>query len=109
MKRLRPDQARLIAGIAVLPLFAMVLMLQGMGQEEGGFGIVLKGAAIIGTIVAGWRTFIEAWVSIRSLQFTIPVLTSLAMIGALLIGAWEEAILVAILIAIAASLEGLAV
>ena len=109
MQKLRPDQARLIAGIAVLPLFAMVLLLQGMGQEDGVFGIVLKGAAITGTIVAGWRTFIEAWVSLRSLQFTIPVLTSLAMIGALLIGAWEEAILVAILIAIAASLEGLAV
>ncbi len=109
VERLRPDQARLIAGIAVLPLFAIVLLLHGLGETEGGFGILLKGAAILGTTIAGWRTFIEAWISLRSLQFTIPVLTSLAMIGALLIGAWEEAILVAILIAIAASLEGLAI
>ena len=50
--------------------------------------------------------FKEAFASVRNRQLGFQVLTSLAVIGAAVLGMWEEALIVAILVAFTAHLEG---
>jgi len=110
---LRPDQMRLVGAIIALPVLALILVVNQFFPsilEKGGLGAgIIIFIVFSGTLAAGWRTFIEGWHSFRSAQFSIPVLTSLAIIGALFLQAWVEALLVAILVGFAGSLEGLAI
>ena len=50
--------------------------------------------------------FKEAFASLRNLQMGFQVLTSLAVIGACILGMWEEALIVAILVTFTIHLEG---
>ena len=100
--RLRPDQWRLIGGGIALPLLLLVIL----GEILGWSSTVLAVVALPGLIIGGSQMFKEAFASVRNRQLGFQVLTSLAVIGAAVLGMWEEALIVAILVAFTAHLEG---
>ncbi|RJU80284.1 MAG: heavy metal translocating P-type ATPase [Candidatus Poseidoniales archaeon] len=100
--RIRPDQWRLIGGGIALPLLVMVII----GEIIGMSNVVLGALALPGLIIGGSQMFKEAAASINNKQLGFQVLTSLAVIGAAILGMWEEALVVAILVAFTAHLEG---
>ncbi|MDA8805228.1 heavy metal translocating P-type ATPase [Euryarchaeota archaeon] len=100
--RIRPDQWRLIGGGIALPLLILVLLGEIIGLPE----YVLAALALPGLAIGGSQMFKEAAASIHNKQLGFQVLTSLAVIGAAILGMWEEALVVAILVAFTAHLEG---
>lgn len=100
--RLRPDQLRLLGGAIAIPLLILVLI----GEVIGTAPWVLLVIGLPAVIIGGWRMFAEAIASIRNRQLGFQVLTSLAVIGAVSLGAWSEALMVVVLVAFASHLEG---
>jgi len=100
--RLRPDQWRLIGGGIAFPILIFVMLAELMGYH----GVLIPLLAIPGVAIGGIQMFREAYGSLRSLQMGFQVLTSLAVIGACILGMWEEALIVTILVAFTIHLEG---
>jgi len=100
--RLRPDQFRLLGAAFALPLLFLIIILELIGIE----GWIPAAIAIPGIIVSSYQMFREAFASIINRQLGFQVLTSLAVIGACGLMMWEEALIVAILVALTAHLEG---
>ncbi|MGB1792642.1 MAG: cation transporter, partial [Candidatus Poseidoniaceae archaeon] len=100
--RLRPDQFRLLGAAFALPLLLMIIVLELIGIE----GWIPAAIAIPGIIVSSYQMFREAIASVVNRQLGFQVLTSLAVIGACGLMMWEEALIVAILVALTAHLEG---
>ena len=100
--RLRPDQWRLIGGGIAFPVLLGVMLAELMGYH----GILIPLLAIPGVAIGGVQMFKEAFASLRNLQMGFQVLTSLAVIGACILGMWEEALIVTILVAFTIHLEG---
>jgi len=100
--KIRPDQWRLIGGGLALPILLIVLIANFYSLSPTLIAII----ALPGLILGGLQMFKEAIASIRNRQLGFQVLTSLAVIGAGILGMWEEALIVAILVAFTAHLEG---
>jgi Cd2+/Zn2+-exporting ATPase len=100
--RLRPDQWRLIGGGIALPVLLIVMLAEFSGYH----GIFIPILAIPGVVIGGIQMFKEALASLKNFQMGFQVLTSLAVIGACILGMWEEALIVTILVAFTAHLEG---
>lgn len=100
--RLRPDQWRLIGAGIALPVLLLVLVAEVLGYH----GILIPVLALPGVLIGGLQMFKEALASLKNLQMGFQVLTSLAVIGAGILGMWEEALIVTILVAFTAHLEG---
>ena len=100
--RLRPDQFRLLGAAFALPLLLLIIALELVGVE----GWIPAAIAIPGIIVSSYQMFREAIASIVNRQLGFQVLTSLAVIGACGLMMWEEALIVSILVALTAHLEG---
>ena len=99
--RLRPDQWRLFGGAVAVPLLIIVILGEVLGLPPIVIGII----ASFGIFIGGLQMFHEAIASLMSRQMGFQVLTSIAVIGASILGMWEEALMVVILVAIAAHLE----
>ncbi|HUH45563.1 MAG TPA: HAD-IC family P-type ATPase, partial [Arenibacter sp.] len=67
---------------------------------------VLNAQLIIASILAGYPTFIKAWKSARMKMFSIELLVTIAVIGALIIGEYTESAAVTFLFLFGAFLEG---
>ena len=100
--RLRPDQLRLLGGAIAIPLLFIVMICELIGTSAW----ILAAIGLPGVVIGGWRMFSEAIASIRNRQLGFQVLTSLAVIGAVWLGAWSEALMVVVLVAFASHLEG---
>ena len=100
--RLRPDQFRLLGAAFALPLLLIIIVLELIGIE----GWIPAAIAIPGILVSSYQMFREAIASVVNRQLGFQVLTSLAVIGACGLMMWEEALIVAILVALTAHLEG---
>ena len=100
--KIRPDQWRLIGGGLALPILLIVLIAEFYSLSPTLIAII----ALPGLVLGGLQMFKEAIASIRNRQLGFQVLTSLAVIGAGILGMWEEALIVAILVAFTAHLEG---
>ncbi len=100
--RVRPDQWRLIGGGVALPVLIIVMVAEFLGYH----GPLIPVLAAPGVAIGGVQMFKEAYGSLRSLQMGFQVLTSLAVIGACILGMWEEALIVTILVAFTVHLEG---
>ena len=100
--RLRPDQLRLLGAAFALPLLFIVIFLELIGIE----GWIPAAIAIPGIIVSSYQMFREAIASVVNRQLGFQVLTSLAVVGACGLMMWEEALIVSILVALTAHLEG---
>ena len=105
----RPDAVRaLAAGLALAAGYA-VQRLAGTGAASmpgavGGAAVAATPANIawmtlfaIAVVVGGWSNFKRAAFSVIRLDFNMAVLMSVAVIGAVLIRAWDEAAVVAFL------------
>ncbi|MFC5406174.1 heavy metal translocating P-type ATPase [Cohnella soli] len=62
---------------------------------------------LIATIVSGYTTFVKGLKNLFRLKFNIDTLMTIALVGAVSIGEWKEATLVAILFCLNELLEGL--
>ena len=100
--RVRPDQWRLIGGGIALPVLIIVMVAELLGYH----GPLIPVLAAPGVAIGGIQMFNEAYGSLRSFQMGFQVLTSLAVIGACILGMWEEALIVTILVAFTIHLEG---
>ncbi len=100
--KIRPDQWRLIGGGLAVPILLIVLLAEYFSLSPMLIGLI----AIPGLALGGLQMFKEAIASIKNRQLGFQVLTSLAVIGAGVLGMWEEALVVAILVAFTAHLEG---
>ena len=100
--RVRPDQWRLIGGGIALPVLIIVMVAELLGYH----GPLIPVLAAPGVAIGGIQMFNEAYGSLRSFQMGFQVLTSLAVIGACILGMWEEALIVTILVAFTVHLEG---
>ena len=100
--RVRPDQWRLIGGGIAFPVLIIIMLAELLGYH----GILIPILAIPGVAIGGIQMFKEALASLRNLQMGFQVLTSLAVIGACVLGMWEEALIVTILVAFTIHLEG---
>ena len=101
-KRLTSGQWRMIgSGFAFVML--VLVLLSGAFTENpwvvGSFGIT-------GVIIGGYKMFTQAWASIKNRQLGFQVLTSLAVLGASYLQAWEEALMVLILVSWTEHMEG---
>ena len=83
------------SGIAFLML--VTLLLTDFFITENPW--VLGAIGLTGVSLGGIKMFSKAWASIQNRQFGFQVLTSLAVIGASYLQAWEEALMVLILVA----------
>lgn len=100
--RLRPDQYRLLGASFAVPLLVVVYALHLLGIE----GWIAAAIALPGILMSSYQMFREAFASILNRQLGFQVLTSLAVIGACGLMMWEEALIVSILVAFTAHLEG---
>ena len=99
--RLRPDQWRLFGGTIAIPILLIIFL----GDLLGWSPIILGLIGAYGVMIGGLQMFHEAVASLLSKQMGFQVLTSIAVIGASILGMWEEALMVVILVAIAGHLE----
>ena len=100
--RLRPDQYRLLGASFAVLLLVIVYTLHLMGIE----GWIAAVIAIPGILMSSYQMFREAIAGVLNRQIGFQVLTSLAVIGACGLMMWEEALIVSILVAFTAHLEG---
>ena len=99
--RLRPDQWRLFGGAIAIPILLLIFL----GELLGWSPIVIGLIGAYGVMVGGLQMFHEAFASLLSKQMGFQVLTSIAVIGASILGMWEEALMVVILVSMAGHLE----
>src|SRR5690606_6615835 len=69
------------------------------------FGVWRDGALIVGSLIAGAPTAVKAYRAARAKAFSIDLLVTIAVVGALIIGEYVEAAVVSFLFVFGAWLE----
>lgn len=88
-------QWRMISsGIAFVSL-VILLLVENLVTENPW---IIGGIGLVGVALGGIKMFAKAFASVQNRQFGFQVLTSLAVLGASYLQAWEEALLVLILV-----------
>ena len=100
-KRLRPDQVQLIGAVMTIPLLFAVFAIE-MAEMHWWVAAAITG---VGILFAGMPMFQSAIASIQNRVLGFQVLTSLAVLGALYLKEWPEALIVTGLVALAGHLE----
>lgn len=90
---------KLLIGSGVIYIAA--LLLEGVLNQQA---IILL--FLLATVISGYTTFIRGLKNLFKLTFNIDTLMTIALIGAIAIGEWKEATLVAILFGLNELLEG---
>lgn len=98
MKAKQVNRIMYIAGILLLAALATYLF--------NGSKMLLDSLLIIASIIAGVPTFLKAWKASRMKMFSIDLLVTIAVIGALIIGEYMESAAVTFLFLFGAFLEG---
>ena len=93
-KRLTHGQWRMIGSGISFMMLILILVLESMFDNPWLIGTI----GTIGVLAGGIRMFRLAWASVQNRQLGFQVLTSLAVIGASYLQAWEEALMVIILV-----------
>ena len=100
-KRLRADQVQLIGAVMTIPLLFAVFVIE-LAEL---YWWVAAGITGLGVLFAGMPMFQAAIASIQNRVLGFQVLTSLAVLGALYLKEWPEALVVTGLVALAGHLE----
>ncbi len=100
-KRLRADQVQLIGAVMTIPLLFTVFAIE-LAEL---YWWVAAGITGLGVLFAGMPMFQAAIASIQNRVLGFQVLTSLAVLGALYLKEWPEALVVTGLVALAGHLE----
>lgn len=86
---------------------ALVAVIAGyVGETVQGFELIGMGAFVLAAVVGGWSNYRKAIRAIPRRDLNMSVLMSAAVIGAIAIGEYEEAGVVALLFAVSEMLEG---
>src|SRR5690554_3384689 len=83
-------------------IFIIAIVLDGRMAES-----VVISMYLFATVLSGYTTFLRGLKNLFSLRFNIDTLMTIALVGAISIGEWKEATLVAILFGINELLEGM--
>jgi Cd2+/Zn2+-exporting ATPase len=97
--QLNTGQWRLVLTLPAVAILFVVMFQNGMNES------ILMALTLLGVALSGWRMFAEAWAGLQNRELGFQLLTSLAVIGALLGRHWSEALMVAILVAVASHME----
>lgn len=97
--RLDTAQWRLVLTLPAVLLLGIVLFAGDLNPN------VLMALTLVGVALSGWRMFAEAWAGLQNRELGFQLLTSLAVLGALFGEHWSEALMVAILVAVASHME----
>src|SRR5690554_3384667 len=97
MKAKQVNRIMYAAGILILAALATYLFKWN--------SLLLDALLITATILAGYPTFIKAWQAARMKMFSIELLVTIAVIGALIIGEYVESAAVTFLFLFGAFLE----
>ncbi len=100
--KLRPDQVQLLSAVLTLPLLVGVVAIDELNSIPDSLAILL---CLVGVSFAGFPMFKAAIASIQNRVLGFQVLTSLAVIGAMLMQEYPEALIVTGLVAFASHLE----
>ncbi len=100
--KLRPDQVQLLSAVLTFPLLVGVVAIDALNSIPDSLAIML---CLIGVSFAGFPMFKAAIASIQNRVLGFQVLTSLAVIGAMLMQEYPEALIVTGLVAFASHLE----
>ena len=100
--KLRPDQVQLLSAVLTLPLLVGVVAIDGLNSIPDSLAILL---CLVGVSFAGFPMFKAAIASIQNRVLGFQVLTSLAVIGAMLMQEYPEALIVTGLVSFASHLE----
>lgn len=85
---------------------AAVALLSGyITERAGGSSAIFIPLYVVSMAVGGWGNFHKAFYSLPRLDFNMSVLMSMAVIGAMAIGQWEEGAVVAFLYSVSEMLE----
>ena len=103
--KLRPDQVQLLSAVFTIPLLFGVIAIEELPSIPNNVALLL---AVIGISFAGLPMLRKAASSIRNRVLGFQVLTSLAVIGAMIMQEYVEALLVTGLVAFASHLEEIA-
>ena len=103
--KLRPDQVQLLSAVFTIPLLFGVIAIEELPTIPNNTALLL---AVIGISFAGLPMLRKAASSIRNRVLGFQVLTSLAVIGAIIMQEYVEALLVTGLVAFASHLEEIA-
>ena len=98
MKSRQVNQIMFISGILIF--ISIIIYLLGSNN------LLLDSFLIAASIVAGVPTFLKAWQASKQKMFSIELLVSIAVIGALIIGEYTESAAVTFLFLFGAYLEG---
>ena len=84
---------------------AAALGSEGMGLSEPGVPPLVAALYGVGILAGGWYVFPKAWFALRRLRPDMNLLMTVAVIGAMAIGEWFEAAVVAFLFSLSLALE----
>ena len=99
-RSLRTDQWRLLGSISTIPILAVILFL-----ESRDMATVAEVVAFVSVFVVGWSMMSEAFNSLLNRILAFQVLTTAAVVGALVLQEYVEALLVVGLVSFASHLE----
>ena len=100
--RLRSDQIRLLGAAMPVPLFLGVVAIEQISAIPNQLAALI---ALFGVLFAGNQMFQDAIGSIQNRVMGFQILTSLAVLGALLLQEWAEALMVVGLVGFSSHLE----
>ena len=100
--RLRSDQIRLLGAAMTVPLFLGVVAIEQISAIPNQLASLI---ALFGVLFAGNQMFQDAIGSIQNRVMGFQILTSLAVLGALLLQEWAEALMVVGLVGFSSHLE----
>ncbi len=103
--KLRPDQVQLLSAVLTIPLLLGVIAIEALPSIPNNIALFLT---VIGISFAGLPMLKKAASSIRNRVLGFQVLTSLAVLGALVMQEYAEALVVTGLVAFASHLEEIA-
>ena len=99
--RLRDDQKQLISALLTIPALLVLVTLDYIGVH----GFISSIFTMLIVMAAGQQMFKTAISSLFNMVFGFQLLTSMAVLGAFLMGEWIEAVIVTGLVALASYIE----
>ena len=100
--KLRPDQIRLLGAATTVPLILGVVAIEEIPAIPNQLAALI---ALFGVLFAGYQMFQDALGSIQNRVMGFQILTSLAVIGAVYLQEWAEALMVVGLVGFSSHLE----
>ena len=97
---LRSDQWQLLGALATVPILGGILLLEAYEQL-----MISQIIAFLSVLLIGWPMLIKAFNSLKNGVFAFQVLTTAAVVGAMVLQEYSEALMVVGLVAFASHLE----